>query len=341
MKKKIVTAFLLGSLCLSLVGCGGKASTLPDNTTTLTGISENTQQEVDTAEDNSDDENVNDSIDSTLAFVDDLDNQIVISEAKKVAVMSGSFAQVWQLAGGDLYATTEDAWDDESLNLGDDVINLGSLKNPNVETIIDSDVDFVILSANIEGHVAIGDTLKNAGINTAYFDIETFDDYLDMLHICAEITGDAKAYKENGLEIKKQIEEQIERVDGTEKNVLLIRAYSSGAKARNSNNMTGKMLKDLGCTNIADSDKGLLEDLSMEAIIAQDPDYIFVTIMGDEDAALQTVEQLLTSNPAWNELSAVKNNRYYVLDKELFHNKPNNRWGESYKILADILYGEQ
>ena len=37
----------------------------------------------------------------------------------------------------------------------------------------------------------------------------------------------------------------------------------------------------------------------------------------------------------------VKNNNYHVLEKELFHNKPNNRWGESYKILADILYGEQ
>ena len=79
----------------------------------------------------------------------------------------------------------------------------------------------------------------------------------------------------------------------------------------------------------------------MESIIAQDPDYIFVTTMGSSDeAAMKSVEDMLLSNPAWKELSAVKNDRYHVLPKALFHNKPNNRWGESYQMLADILYGE-
>ena len=42
------------------------------------------------------------------------------------------------------------------------------------------------------------------------------------------------------------------------------------------------MLADLGCVNIADSDESLLDDLSMEAIIAADPQYIFVTIQGND-----------------------------------------------------------
>lgn len=33
-----------------------------------------------------------------------------------------------------------------------------------------------------------------------------------------------------------------------------------------------------------------------------------------------------------------KNNRYYVLDKSLYNFKPNERWGEAYQKLADILY---
>ena len=32
------------------------------------------------------------------------------------------------------------------------------------------------------------------------------------------------------------------------------------------------------------------------------------------------------------------NNRYYVLDKSLYNFKPNERWGEAYQKLADILY---
>lgn len=36
----------------------------------------------------------------------------------------------------------------------------------------------------------------------------------------------------------------------------------------------GELLKDLGCVNIADSDSGLLDNLSLEAIVTADPDYI-------------------------------------------------------------------
>lgn len=102
------------------------------------------------------------------------------------------------------------------------------------------------------------------------------------------------------------------------------------------------MLAGLGCINIADSDKSLLEDLSLEAIIAADPQYIFVTTQGnDYEAAMKNVEELFISNPAWASLSAVQNGNYYVLEKSLFNLKPNARWGEAYKILADILYPER
>ena len=95
----------------------------------------------------------------------------------------------------------------------------------------------------------------------------------------------------------------------------------------------------MGCVNIADSDSSLLDDLSLEAIVKEDPDFIFVIIQGtNTEAALKNVDTLLKSNPVWNSLTAVKNNRYYVLDKSLYNFKPNERWGEAYQKLADILY---
>lgn len=36
----------------------------------------------------------------------------------------------------------------------------------------------------------------------------------------------------------------------------------------------------------------------------------------------------------------MKEDRYIVLPKDLFHYKPNNRWGESYQYLGEILYPE-
>ena len=58
------------------------------------------------------------------------------------------------------------------------------------------------------------------------------------------------------------------------------------------------------------------------------------------DAALKNVDTMLKDSPAWSSLTAVKNNRYYVLDKKLYNLKPNAQWGKAYKQLADILnYG--
>ena len=91
-----------------------------------------------------------------------------------------------------------------------------------------------------------------------------------------------------------------------------------------------------------DTDESLLDSLSLEAIIKDDPDFIFVTTMGaDEEKALQNLNDTLMSSAAWTELTAVKNNRFYILPKALYHYKPNAKWGEAYENLAEILYGAE
>ena len=142
-------------------------------------------------------------------------------------------------------------------------------------------------------------------------------------------------------DIQAEIDRALARVpEGEHPTVLLLRAYSTGVRAKNSDNITGVMLKDLGCINIADSDSGLLEEIQMESILAADPDHIFVTTMGSStEKALDSLTELFHSDPAWESLAAVKEGRVHILDKALFHYKPNARWGESYEVLADILYG--
>ena len=84
-----------------------------------------------------------------------------------------------------------------------------------------------------------------------------------------------------------------------------------------------------------------VENLSLEAIMRADPDYIFVTPQGsDKEAAIANIEETFTSSPAWQTLRAVKEGRYYVLDPYLYNLKQNERWGEAYEKMADILYPE-
>ena len=84
----------------------------------------------------------------------------------------------------------------------------------------------------------------------------------------------------------------------------------------------------------------MLEDLSLEQIINDDPEFIFVSFMGSEDAAKEYLQDNFEKSPSFASLSAVKNSNYILLPKDLFHYKPNNRWDESYEYLAKILYPE-
>ena len=103
--------------------------------------------------------------------------------------------------------------------------------------------------------------------------------------------------------------------------------------------MLGEMLADLDCENIADSESGLLEELSLETILAADPDYIFAVLQGADNSDAQAMlEGTLLSNPAWAGLTAVREGRFHIMDQQLYNLKPNARWGEAYEKLADILY---
>ena len=278
-----------------------------------------------------------------VTVTDSLGRQVEIASFEKTAVLSGSIAEIWQLAGGELYGVTKDAWEGHDLNLPEEVKTFGDVKNPSVEAIISEGVELVILSGSIDAQTELADTFENAGIPAVYLDVESFEDYLDALKICTGITGRADLYEENGEKIKSSVDEIISRTkDKDSPDILLLRAYSTGVKAKGSDNMTGKMLSDLGCKNIADSETSLLEELSLESILRADPDFVFVTTMGeDEEAAKAQYEAYLGSNKAWQESSAVQSGNVYFLPKDMFHYKPNNRWDKAYEYLEEILYGKE
>lgn len=280
---------------------------------------------------------------SEVTFTDSAGRTVTVSDPQKTAVFTASFADIWQLAGGTVSFATEDAFDSDKYTLPDGVVNIGLLDSPSAELLIDGDADFVILSSTAHGGIKLAETLEQAGMTCALFEVEDFSDYINMLKICTDITGRQDLYEKNGEAVRKNINEIIsEQQNREQKTALYLRAFSTGIKAKGSDSMTGKMLADMNCVNIADTVPQLLEELSIEEIIRQDPDFIFITIMGsDEEKARRSYEDTLASNPAWSELSAVQNGWCIFLPKQYFHNKPNAEWDKAYEMLAEIINDEK
>lgn len=250
-----------------------------------------------------------------------------------------SLAECWLLAGGMPVGVPLDAIEERALPLAADTAAVGTVKSPDLEKIAALEPDYVVLSADLSAHAQLKDSLEQMGIPCGYFRLDSFEDYRELMAQFCAVTGRADLYEENVLSVEMRIaalREKLPEAPGL--SALLLRAYSTGMKAKTDDNPAGKILKDFGLENPAESNPSLLEELSIEKIILDDPDYIFVMTMGSETEAREYLRANVESDPAWSGLSAVKNGRYIILPQELFHYKPNDRWDDSYEYLAKIIY---
>ena len=279
-----------------------------------------------------------------ITFTDALGREFSIEQPERVVAMIGSFADLWCLAGGQdtLVGAANDSWTSFELPLGEEVVNIGSSKAPNVELILGAAPDLILASSNTSADLELQDTFDRSGIPAAYFDILSFEDYLELLELCVQLTGRPENFDTYGTAVQAQVEGALARADGSSPTVLNIRASGSKCEVKGSEgNVLGEMLARMGCVNAADQDGALLEELSLEAIIQADPDYIFAVLQStDASEAMETLEKTLLSNPAWSSLRAVEEGHFYTMEHRLFNLKPNARWGEAYEKLADILYGD-
>lgn len=243
------------------------------------------------------DKNQTDTTDSAAqtpyySFYDDTDTEVILTEKpEKVAVLFSSFADVWQTAGGQVDITVGESVDrgfaDEEARLVDD----GAGKTINNELLLSYQPDFVICSADLEEQVKTAEFLRKNGIAAAVFHVESFDDYLHMLQICTDITQKPDNYETYGIAVQKQIQDLLSATSPTNGEaplrILFVRAGSkySATKAKTAeNNFVCVMLKELGTYNIAENAPILLDGLSLEEIVTENPDYIFISTMGDEEA---------------------------------------------------------
>lgn len=318
-------------ILLVLTACGGSENTGSN------GISVKNTENVENQ--------VNLDSSAEVTFVDDLGRTVCVNNPQRVISLISSYADIWYLAGGieQLVATTNATWTYFDLPFREDIVNLGSSKELNIEQLIACEPDLILASCGTDRNVELETAFEEMGMNVAYFSVNSFEDYLRVLKTCTEITGFAENYEKYGLDVKEQVETALARVNEPAPKVLYVRATGSSCKVKNSQgSVLGEMLANMGCVNIADSEESLLEQLSMEVILQEDPDYIFVVMQSADPAdAEEVLESTLLSNPAWSTLTAVKEGRYYVMEQNLYNLKPNARWGEAYEKLADILYPAQ
>lgn len=282
--------------------------------------------------------------DDTVVFTDETGEEITINKnPKRVVVLYNSYLEIWDQAGGAVVGRVEESEDKIVKNAASAEV-VGTLSTPSLEKILSLEPDLVIANISYKAQREMLPTLKQNNIQVMAIHVNLLEDYYRTVRLFTAITGREDLYENNVNEVQSKIDEIISKAP-TDKNykAVVLMATSKNITVRDSNTMVGEMIKDLNVINISDDAGGSSDTktFSIEKIIQEDPDFIFVQTMGSD---LEKITERLKSdaqdNPAWASLTAVKEDRYIVLPKDLYLYKPNDRYPEAYEGLGKILYPE-
>lgn len=344
-KKKLLSLILSTALVLTLsAGCskneqvnGAESNNAPAQNTEVKNETQTAQEEIITRY------NVTTGEDD-VTFTDATGEEVTIKKnPQRVVCLYNSYLDIWDSCGGTVIGRVEEA-EEKPVENAKAAESVGTASDPNLEKILSLNPDLVIMTTAYKVQKEMVSTLKQNNIPVIALDNDYKSDYYETVKLFTAITDREDLYETQAERVKNNVNEIIAKAP-TDKNysVLILFASAKSLSVRDSNSMVGEMLKDLNTVNISDTEVETSDSktFSMEKILEEDPDFIFVLTMGTD---IEKIKERLKSdaedNPAWASLTAVKEGNYHILPKNLYMYKPNNKYDEAYKGLAEILYPE-
>ena len=221
---------------------------------------------------------------------------------------------------------------------------IGRVTHPNLEKVFSLKPDLILMRHRFAEHSRLVPMLENAGIPHLSLTYETFGDYRRVVDVFSRLIGRSDIRTDSLRIIQERVDSVLTAVPkGERPRVLILFGSAMGVVVKLPGSLVGSMVEDLGANNIA-SDAALTSEemqvFSMERVVERDPEVILVQTMGSSEMVKGKIAKSIASNPAWKTLTAVKKNRVHYLPVNGFLYKPNKRFPECYRYLAELLYPE-
>lgn len=218
---------------------------------------------------------------------------------------------------------------------------IGFTYNVNMEAVFGLKPDLVIATTN--QHAKFIPMLESNKIPTLQYGVKSLKDLKDVVRSLGKVYNtSAKAEA-----VCKRIDQDIDNVkkklpsDRSKLRVAIMFATATGVTVAGPTSIAGGISDILGFENVAaKAIKNTSEKTpySMESLVEQNPEIIFITTMGKPKDIEKRLQQDFKSNPAWGSLTAVKNNKIYVLPENMFLVNPGIHYPTAVEYMAKNVY---
>ena len=261
---------------------------------------------------------------------------------KRTVIGYGSFAKVWDLAGGTAVGVPKlkekDALPQSMRNLP--LIGLPTVPNPEKIALVNPDL--VLLSSKLARHHAVASLLRQSGTNAVCVTYNNYHDFHALLDFFCRLNGKTIQQLPAAAKVTSDVAEICRSVQGRKApRCAIVFASASGFSLESDRTNTGVMAKMLGAENILKKSSRLRMSFSYEQLLLDNPEVIFIIMMGSHQMLREKFRNEFTSQPAWKELKAAKSNRVHFLPTELFLYLPGPDYPKAFRYLKNLLYPEK
>lgn len=306
------TLFLLLSAAVFFVGCGAEKS-------------EKTEQGA-----------------SFAVIHDDMGREVVLSKKpERIVALSASFLDPLHAVGGDVVGRPDSKT--KMPDYAKDKTSVGAVYQIDMEKVLACQPDLVLINRGMNEKLI--PTLEANQIPSIVIDMRSYEEVKREVKIFAEITGE----KEKGEAVIKEMDEKIEgilaRAPKEKRRVAILHSTSQGLSVQLDGSIAGSIAKRFGWENVAAGMTPMEKNpdaapYSMETLVEQNPDIIFVTSMGKMDEIKKNMEKTIAESPAWQSIPAIKQGKLYYLPQDLFLLSPGLQYPEAFELMAKLVSPE-
>ena len=214
--------------------------------------------------------------------------------------------------------------------------SVGSFWSPSIENIVALEPDLVLTSGDDEQFMLQLDSLE---ITYVVIDPKDIDGILQSIELMGSITGT----KNRAEELIEDMTKSINRIVNQTQNAPKVRVFYTFATTDLNNPWTagpGSFIDSLitlaGGENIAARVQAPFMQFSIEEVFSSDPEII---ITNDSMGSAVVQVEALRQHPVWSQMTALKQNRVYVIDGDLV-NRSGPRIVQGLEEVTKIIHPE-
>lgn len=217
--------------------------------------------------------------------------------------------------------------------------SIGNAMQPDMEIIKSLNPTEVLSVSTLE--YDLKDTFEQLKIPVNFVDLTSIDTML------AEIEELGKRYHrvEQAATLTKQLQQEIAEVgtiagEHEKPSVLILLGVPGSYLVATEHSYAGDLVRLAGGVNVMAGQEAEYLASNTEYLYESNPDIILRLAHGMPDKVIEMFDEEFKTNDVWKHFNAVKNNRVYDLEEELFGTTAALNVPEALHQLVNIFYGE-